>query len=75
MFKVGDLVTPDWGALAKSNVPKTDDIWRMGVKKVAQTDGTAMDFVGDTPVGWLTKYWKLAVTPETTFKLIKKHAK
>lgn len=74
MFKIGNLVTPDQEAIKK--LPHNDITNRFvgGVYKVTKVDDNGVFDINNYGRHWLPQYWKLAVTPETTFKLIKKHA-
>lgn len=77
MFKVGDWVTPDLEVLRKVGMPKDAEIWGMGLRRVYKTGtnsfGDSIDFEGEKQVGWLVRYWKLALPMEEVLKLVKKH--
>ncbi len=77
MFKVGDYVTPDLEVISHRGVLK-DQIIIMpyigNVYRIRRIGSDWFDLEDEPNVGWLFRYWKLAVTPEVTFKLIKKYA-
>lgn len=76
MFKVGDYVTPDLEAIGNLSVNDRIRSYIGTVQKVSMIDTNhgILDLEGIPAWGWVAEYWKLAVTPETTFKLIKKYA-
>lgn len=74
-FKVGDYVTPDLEVINRTGVSKAQIRPYIGnVYKIGQIGGDTFDLEDEPSVGWVARYWKLAVTPEVTFKLIKKYA-
>lgn len=74
MFKVGDYVTPDLEVINREGLNAHIMSYIGNVYKIRQIDGDWFDLEDEPNVGWVTRYWKLAVTPEVAFKLIKKYA-